>query len=385
MDFKIVLPYEVKYVLEKLNSAGYEAFAVGGCVRDSIMGNTPNDWDICTSAKPDKTAEIFASHRLIEIGIKHGTVGVIVDKKLLEITTYRIDGDYLDSRHPEDVLFTDLLEEDLKRRDFTVNAMAYNPSIGIVDCFCGVKDIENKILRCVGEPDKRLSEDALRILRAIRFSSKLGFAIESNTRTAMFDLKNLLNKIAAERIRCELDGILNGKDANKVLDEYAEIIRVFIPDFQTESLPTLYGDLSIRRALFFTSVGNIEKNMSYLRYSNADIAEVSAVYSNKNTRLKSDTVLIKRLLRKIGKKKLLLLFKIQFPDGNVEIERLIEKCSKECYRITDLAIDGNNLIEMGFVGKDIKTELERLLELVITEKIQNKKECLLNQIERQEV
>ncbi len=381
----IALPDEVKFVLAKLNSAGYEAFAVGGCVRDSIMGNTPNDWDICTSAKPGKTAEIFASHRLIEIGIKHGTVGVVVNGNVLEVTTYRIDGDYLDSRHPDNVLFTDLLEEDLKRRDFTVNAMAYNPLVGVVDCFDGISDIKNKILRCVGEPHKRFSEDALRILRAMRFSSKLNFEIGDATEAAMFDLKDTLKKIAVERIRVELDGILNGKNADRVIHKYSEIISTFIPNFNADLLPELYGDLHIRRALFFTSVGDVEKNMSRLRYSNADIAEVSAVYSNKNIKLTCDAVLIKRLLGKIGKKNLLILLNIQYPDGNEEIEQLIEKCSKECYRITDLAIDGNDLKKLGFVGKDIKNELERLLESVITEKVPNDKNTLLDNIKSQEV
>jgi len=381
----IALPDEVKYLLDKLNASGFEAFAVGGCVRDSIMGNTPNDWDICTSAKPEKISEVFNDHRLIEIGIRHGTVGVIIDGQVFEITTYRIDGDYLDNRHPDNVVFTELLEEDLKRRDFTVNAMAYNPLAGIVDCFDGVSDIKNKTLRCVGEPHKRFSEDALRILRAMRFSSKLGFAIEEKTKAAMFDLKDTLNKIAVERIRCELDGIIDGKNAIEVLNEYGEIIRTFVPDFQADLLPGIYGNLNVRRALFFTSVGDVEKNMLRLRYSNADIAEISAIHLNKNIKLTPDAVLIKRLLGKIGKKNLFLLLKFQFPDGNKEIEHMIEKCSEDCYKITDLAINGNDLMKIGFVGKDIKSELERLLELVITEKVENKKEALSEAIKLQEV
>ncbi len=383
-EIKITLPDEVKYVLEKLNSEGYEAFAVGGCVRDSIMGNIPNDWDICTSAKPNKISEVFSSHRLIDIGIKHGTVAVIVDGKMFEVTTYRIDGDYNDSRHPDNVLFTDLLQEDLKRRDFTVNAMAYNPSVGIVDCFDGISDINNQVLRCVGEPHKRLSEDALRILRAVRFSSKLGFSIEKESKNAMFELKESLNKIAVERIRVELDGILNGKNALEVLREYADIIRTFVPDFNPDLLTELYGSLSVRRALFFTSVGNVEKNMSALRYSNADISEISAIDSCKNIQLKPDSVLIKKLLGKIGKKNLLLLLDFKLPEGDKKIEQLVEKCSEECYRINDLAVNGNDLMKMGFVGKDIRLILEKLLEDVITGKLPNNKKILLENIKPQE-
>ncbi|MBQ3004304.1 MAG: CCA tRNA nucleotidyltransferase [Clostridia bacterium] len=383
-EIKITLPDEVKYVLEKLNSNGYEAFAVGGCVRDSIMGNIPNDWDICTAAKPDKISEIFSTHRIIDIGIKHGTVAVMVDGNLLEVTTYRIDGDYNDSRHPDKVLFTDLLQEDLKRRDFTVNAMAFNPSVGLIDCFDGISDINNKVLRCVGEPLTRLSEDALRILRAVRFSSKLGFSVEDKTKEAMFELKDTLNKIAVERIRVELDGILNGKKALKAIKEYSDIIRTFVPDFNPDLLTSLYGSLSVRRALFFTCAGDIEKNMTKLRYSNADISEIVALDSCKDIELKPDPILIKRLLGKIGKKNLLLLLDFRLPGKSKSFEQLVEKCSKECYLIRDLAVNGNDLMKIGFSGKDIRLILEDLLEKVITGKLPNNKKILLENIKLQE-
>ena len=177
------IPQKVEIIINILEKAGYEAYAVGGCVRDALLGRTPNDWDITTSAKPEQVKALF--HRTVDTGIAHGTVTVLLEKEGFEVTTYRVDGEYEDGRHPKEVTFTACLEEDLKRRDFTINAMAYNPRKGLVDLFEGQKDLENKVIRCVGDPLERFTEDALRIMRAVRFSAQLGFSLEEETRKAL--------------------------------------------------------------------------------------------------------------------------------------------------------------------------------------------------------
>ena len=199
---RIQLPENVKYIIDTIMDAGYEAYAVGGCIRDSILGRVPDDWDITTSASPYQVKELF--RRTIDTGIKHGTVTVMLDKEGYEVTTYRIDGEYEDSRHPKEVIFTANLKGDLKRRDFTINAMAYNEKTGLVDIFGGMNDIAQKIIRCVGSPMERFTEDALRMMRAVRFSAQLGYEIEKVTAVAIKKLAPNLSKISAERIQTEL-------------------------------------------------------------------------------------------------------------------------------------------------------------------------------------
>ena len=199
---KIVLPDDVKKIIETLEQNGYEGYAVGGCVRDSILGRMPNDWDITTSASPQQVKNLFL--RTVDTGIQHGTVTVLMGKEGYEVTTYRVDGEYEDGRHPKEVTFTASLEEDLRRRDFTINAMAYNDREGLVDIFGGRADIENKVIRCVGESAERFGEDALRIMRAVRFSAQLGFTVDQDTAAAAKELAGTLAKISAERIQAEL-------------------------------------------------------------------------------------------------------------------------------------------------------------------------------------
>ena len=210
----IKLPEKVKYIIETITEAGFEAYAVGGCVRDSVLGREPDDWDITTSASPYQIKELFP--RTVDTGIQHGTVTVMLDKDGYEVTTYRIDGIYEDGRHPREVTFTPDLKEDLKRRDFTMNAMAYNDKTGLIDIFDGRKDMENRIIRCVGDPEERFREDALRMMRAVRFSAQLGYEIEAATETAITHLAENLKKISAERIQVELLKLfmlpLSGKD-----------------------------------------------------------------------------------------------------------------------------------------------------------------------------
>ena len=229
-NIKIDIPQNVRYIIEQLNSAGYEAYAVGGCVRDSVLGRTPKDWDITTSAKPEEVKKLF--RRTIDTGIKHGTVTVMLKGDGYEVTTYRIDGKYSDHRRPESVEFTSDLSEDLLRRDFTINAMAYNEKDGLVDLYDGLGDIEKKIIRCVGNPDERFDEDALRIMRAVRFAAELNFDIDEETRIAAEHHTPELTKVSAERIETELTKLLLSDHPEKLMDAYdMGITSVILPEF----------------------------------------------------------------------------------------------------------------------------------------------------------
>lgn len=224
------IPKNAETILHILEKAGYEAYVVGGCVRDSILGRSPDDWDITTSAKPEQVKALF--HRTVDTGLQHGTVTVLMEKEGYEVTTYRVDGEYEDGRHPKEVTFTASLKEDLKRRDFTINAMAYNPSSGLVDLFGGLEDIERKIIRCVGNPLERFTEDALRIMRAVRFSAQLGFAIEEETRKALKVLAPNLKHVSAERIQVELVKLLMSPHPDYLRVAYeAGITAEFLPEF----------------------------------------------------------------------------------------------------------------------------------------------------------
>lgn len=232
----MILPENISRALDMLESAGHEAWVVGGCVRDSLMGIIPHDYDITTSALPAETEQVFAGYRLIETGLKHGTVTVLADGSPIEITTYRVDGEYRDSRRPERVTFTRNIRDDVSRRDFTMNGIAYNPKQGYFDEFGGAEDIKAGVIRCIGKPEKRFREDALRILRGLRFSASLGFEIEENTARAMHDTRELLNKISAERVFSELCGLLTGRNSHRnifrVLTEFRDIAAVIIPEFR---------------------------------------------------------------------------------------------------------------------------------------------------------
>ena len=227
---KITLPRKVLMIINNLQLHGYEAFAVGGCVRDSILARRPEDWDITTSAKPEEIKRLF--RRTVDTGIEHGTVTVIIGKDSYEVTTYRVDGAYEDGRHPKEVRFTSRLEEDLQRRDFTINAMAYNDDVRLVDVFGGMKDLNHHLIRCVGDPRERFSEDALRILRAVRFSAQLNFPIEPDTAEAIKELAPTLEKISAERIQAELVKLLVSPHPERIRDAYElGITKVILPEW----------------------------------------------------------------------------------------------------------------------------------------------------------
>jgi len=231
---KIHIPPDVNRILDLLNSNGYEGYIVGGCVRDRILNRTPNDWDICTNCSPEKMLEIFSCFKVIPTGLKHGTVTVVIDKENYEVTTYRIDGEYIDGRHPEEVKFTNNLKEDLKRRDFTVNAMAYNDKEGLIDHLGGIDDIFNKKIKCVGDPIKRFSEDYLRMIRGVRFSTQLGYSLDDDTFKAIKNLSKNIAGISTERIREELNKILLSTTPSDgiILLNTTNLLEVILPELK---------------------------------------------------------------------------------------------------------------------------------------------------------
>ena len=239
------MPRDVIYIINELYDNGYEAFAVGGCVRDCLLGKTPHDWDITTDASPQQVKSIFK--KTVDTGIEHGTVSVILNSVGYEVTTYRIDGEYLDNRHPKEVIFTSNLKEDLMRRDFTINAMAYNDIVGLVDIYGGREDLQKGIIRCVGNAHDRFSEDALRILRAIRFSAQLGFEIDEETKNAMSELASNLKNVSAERIKTELDKMLLSDNCDRfILMSKLGICKVILPEFDA-MLETTQENINQRR------------------------------------------------------------------------------------------------------------------------------------------
>ena len=227
---RLVLPYNARFIIDRLQQSGYSCYAVGGCVRDSILGREPSDWDFTTSALPEEIEAVFSDCRTLNFGKQFGTIGVILDNEQYEITTYRLDGEYSDARHPDAVSFSSSLRDDLSRRDFTVHAMAYNDTDGLIDFFNGQRDLEYGVIRCVGIATNRFAEDALRILRALRFAATLGFSIEPSTSDAIISGKKMLSAIANERIRDELLKLLCGEKVDFVLRRYRSVFAVFIPE-----------------------------------------------------------------------------------------------------------------------------------------------------------
>ena len=391
----IKIPKEVENVLNILHENGFEAYVVGGCVRDSIMGKIPSDWDVATSAKPDQILLCFNNRKTIETGLKHGTVTVVINKMQIEITTYRIDGEYSDNRRPDEVLFTDKIKLDLRRRDFTINALAYNKS-GIIDLFGGLDDINNKFIKCVGAAGERFNEDGLRILRALRFASVLNFDIEENTSSSIFRNKALLNNISMERINIEFSKLIMGSNYRKILIEYREVIEVFLPEIQvlTEdefkyrlNAMKVLNSLFLRLTVFLYNINSTDKILMNLKYDNKTIKTVKILVENINGRIYPVPVNVKRWLNKINYVNLNYLIKIKkslFDSEFYELEET-EKImneiirTKQCYSLETLAINGQDLIDAGVPkGKNIGIILDILLNEVIEGKLVNEKDSLLN-------
>ena len=431
------IPEYVQFCIQRLEEAGFEAYIVGGCVRDSILGLTPNDYDMCTSALPEQTEAVFADHKLILAGKKHGTIGVITPGGVIEITTFRTEGDYTDNRHPEWVKFIPSINGDLARRDFTVNAMAYSPTRGFADPFGGQEDLKHHILRAVGDPAQRFQEDSLRILRGTRFAAKYHLIPEENTLKAMVELRELMENLARERVFEELCKLLLSATADDLL-RFAPLIAQVIPELESQigfdqrNIHHAYDlfthtahvtaltprELALRWAGLLHDVGKVpsffmddeghghfyghakisapmaDEILHRLKAPTALREEVVRLCELHMTLIQPEKKVVRRWLNKLGPDLMDKLLTFQeadilgkgIPKGD-ELEQfpklrsIIAEIQAEnaCFCLKDLAVNGHDLMTLGYSGKAIGTCLNRLLELVIEEKIPNEKATLLKQ------
>ena len=377
-------------IIRKLNHAGFEAYAVGGCVRDVLLGKMPLDWDITTSALPQEVCRVFSDCRVIETGIRHGTVTVVINRQAAEITTYRVDGGYADSRHPDNVTFTPSLIEDLKRRDFTVNAMVWHPDTGITDQVGGIDDLNNRVLRCVGDPDRRFTEDALRILRALRFSSVYDLTPEPATDAALRRCREGLKRVSAERIQSELFRLICGDHADRVLTDYPEVFAVILPEigrkidvkgsaFTESALRTAPPTLPCRLAILLGRCPDqAETVLRRLKADNETIATVTTLLQANTLPLSTDPIILTHALHNLGEKRLRLLLAVKQAESpeeadweaiNKALNRLLE--GNPCYSTEQLQIGGKQLLALGFHGPAVGKGLNELLQQVMDGKISN--------------
>lgn len=390
------MPESVSMVLNRLLGAGYDAYVVGGALRDMLLGRAAHDWDVATSALPEETARIFSDLSVIKTGLQHGTVTVLVDHEPIEVTTFRIDGDYLDARHPTGVTFTRCIEEDLARRDFTVNAMAYNDTRGLVDLYGGREDLSNGLIRAVGNAERRFSEDALRILRAFRFMAKLGFDIDGDTLDAAVTCRDGLARISAERVTAELVGLFEGRDATSALSLMIDngIFDAIAPDwgvptFGFAALTDLPPVFEVRFAYFLRSCPDRgEGLMRHLRLSGKQSARIRGLLSLRDFDFSGfSESRIRRLVAAAGQyaEDLVPLLSVgdffSLPRGTEEraieaVENILQR--GDCLSVSALAVNGRMLMELGFGGREIGTVLEKLLEAVLEEPSRNTSEELLS-------
>ena len=431
------MPKNVDTAINLLQSAGFEAYAVGGCVRDSLLGKTPNDWDITTSAKPEDMKSVFADFHCIDTGIKHGTVTVVIDGEPLEITTFRLDGEYEDNRHPKSVTFTSNLGADLGRRDFTVNAMAYSKKTGTVDLFGGQNDLKNKIIRCVGDPDRRFNEDALRILRALRFASALNFEIEEKTAQSLLKNRALLGNISEERIAKELLKLVCGKGAKRILTDFAPVLFEILPELQPMyknshdnphhcydiyehtliAVESIDPEPTLRFAMLLHDCGKpavkkFDENgvahfyghqrisaeisaqiLARLKVSNKFRDEILFLVSNHDRwELYENTEKMPRYLSKFGLDGVLNLLKVmradvlaQSPEYRYRLDQIADAeetaknlaAQKPCLSLSELQINGRTLMDIGIPqGRKLGAVLAQLLDEVIDGVTKNTQEAL---------
>lgn len=437
---KFQIPSKVETIIHTLEEAGFEAYAVGGCVRDSILGRVPDDWDITTSAKPEQVKALFS--RTVDTGLQHGTVTVLLGKEGFEVTTYRLDGEYEDGRHPKEVTFTGSLSEDLKRRDFTINAMAYNPASGLVDLFGGISDLENRIVRCVGNPLERFQEDALRMMRAVRFSAQLGFSIEEKTKAALKVLAHNLKQVSAERIQVELVKLLVSPHPDYLAVAYeAGLTKEFLPEFDLcmetgqntphhcysvgehtlHSMREIPADRILRLTMLLHDIGKPEvkktdengrdhfKNhgivgekmaqsiLRRLKFDNDTIRKVTRLVKWHDLRPDTSPASVRRAVYTIGEDLFPLYLEVQRADmlaqsgyRREEKEKRQEGVRKayrqiladgDCVSLKTLAVTGTDLIAAGAEpGRQIGELLNSFLEAVLEEPALNDRELLLSRL-----
>ena len=433
---KITLPRKVLMIINNLQLHGYEAFAVGGCVRDSILARRPEDWDITTSAKPEEIKRLF--RRTVDTGIEHGTVTVIIGKDSYEVTTYRVDGAYEDGRHPKEVRFTSRLEEDLQRRDFTINAMAYNDDVRLVDVFGGMKDLNHHLIRCVGDPRERFSEDALRILRAVRFSAQLNFPIEPDTAEAIKELAPTLEKISAERIQAELVKLLVSPHPERIRDAYElGITKVILPEWDAmagveqntphhrydvaehtiRAMKYVKRDKILRLTMLFHDMGKpstkttdengrdhfkghalvseeiARKVLRRLKFDNETVKTVTRLVCYHDYRMEATPKNVRRAMNRIGVELFPYYLAVRMADAKaqspyrrrekieniVAVRKLYQEAllEEDCVTLRQLAVSGRDLMDLGMnPGREIGSMLSDLLEYVIDDPKRNEKEIL---------
>ncbi len=385
----ISMPKGASYIIDKLYAHGYEAYIVGGCVRDALLSKTADDYDITTDASPDEIKLIF--EKTIDTGIAHGTVTVISYGKPYEVTTYRIDGDYKDKRHPSSVIYTKTLKEDLSRRDFTVNAMAYNDKVGLVDEFEGINDLKSRVIRTVNNPEKRFTEDALRVLRGIRFSSVLDFNIEEKTSDAIKKLAPNLAFVSAERIFTEWKKLLSGTRSYEIIKEYFEVIRIFIPELTVCNLPpkTKFDALTPLEKMISLFVYNGKKeaylSMSKRLKTDSKTRDIGSIVLNNLLEKKClSDIDIKLFMQGLDDDAAVTVAKISEAYGlcdegiTVRIKNLIKLNTPR--KISDLNVGGSDLLKEGVKGRQIGEILKELLMLVAKEKIKNDKNELISYV-----
>lgn len=405
---RIALPEPVRTAIGRLEEAGYPAYAVGGCVRDRVLGMTPHDYDICTAAFPEDMRAVFAGERTVDTGIRHGTLTVILGGMPLEITTFRQDGEYRDGRHPEHVTFTPRVEDDLSRRDFTINAMAYSPARGLIDPFGGREDCKKGVIRCVGEAEKRFEEDSLRILRALRFSARLGFPIEEKTAAAIRRGRKGLRRVSMERIAAEMNGLLLGPHASGVLADFAEVLRAVpplqgLPDSPAwpaalRRLPETEADLTLRwAALLLGSLNEAEARgaLEGLKMPARLTEQVSRLIALEDALRRRDPegIPVREKMMLSGAELFTLWIALDAADRIAacpadregikkdaenslrEFDRLLREDA--CFSLRQLAVRGNDLAALGYRGREIGEALESLLLRVVRGELPNEKAPLL--------
>ena len=394
---KMNIPEPARKIIDRLNEHGYEAYVVGGCVRDMILKREPGDWDITTSARPEQVKALFT--RTLDTGIQHGTVTIMVGKEGYEVTTFRVDGDYTDGRHPDTVTFTPSLEEDLKRRDFTINAMAYNHNTGLVDIFGGREDIDRKVIRCVGNPTERFTEDALRILRAIRFSAQLGFEIEDATRQAITEIAPNLIHVSKERIQVELTKLLLSDRPQTMKLVYETGISPYVSETfhkmgeMLADMPiTVPAKKALRWALFLRK-GTPEQSVRILRdlkLDNDTINKAKTLVHWQGTRITPDKHSIRVVMSRMEPDLFddLLEFRMCLSEAGARQDLahtalLVDEIRRagDCISLKTLAVGGNDIIKAGIrPGREVGLTLARLLEMVLEEPARNTKEYLLQHL-----
>lgn len=434
----IMLPKQCQYILDQFAAMGHSAYLVGGCVRDSILGATPKDWDICTSALPEETLAIFSQHKVILTGLQHGTVTILLDHLPVEVTTYRIDGEYLDNRRPKEVFFTQDLRADLSRRDFTINALAYNPATGIIDYFGGLSDLEQGIIRAVGDATARYQEDGLRLMRAIRFACVLNFEYETKTKEAIIQCNHLLNNIAMERIQSEFNKLLLSPYVARGLNDLYELgcFAYFMPEIchtygfeqnnpyhcfdvfrhTVESVAAIEPTLPLRLAMLLHDIGKpfvwcqcfmtsdcfpgheacgerlAQTILERLRYDRQTQRVVTTLVGKHTYQLDADEKVIRQALALLGAEDLKNLIKVKRADllaqkreyaTFLDLFDQIETCLKrvllqdQCYSLKQLAINGQDLLALGYHGPRVGLLLEHCLGAVIHKPELNQKDRLL--------